>query len=293
MLYSGEASLKEKAFAKVNLALWILSKRTDGYHEILSFMHEIALYDELYFWEDEGIEVVVEGERIVEENLVSRAIANLRRFVGFDRGIKILLKKKIPMRAGLGGGSSDAAAAIRGALKLWGLTLKEEDVLRIASEIGSDVPFFMKGGFCLCSGRGEKIKRIPFVLSERLSILLVVPPYGLSTRDVYSWVIPPYSPPPETGLVIDAFKNGDWRFLKEVLRNDLERPVFERFGELKELKERLLSEGALISMLSGSGSTVFAVFEEDNLNIESFKDLSNNGFKLILTRFKGSDIYED
>ncbi len=287
MFHSAEVALKEEAFAKVNLGLWVLGKREDGYHEICSFMHEISLKDELFFWNSKDIEVFVEGENVEGENIVRRALLNLKDVLRVRRGVTVLLRKKVPLKAGLGGGSSDAAAAIKGVLKLWNISVDEELIFKVASELGSDVPFFIRGGFSFCYGRGERVKQLPFSLSEKLSVLLAIPPYGLSTREVYGWLTPPYADPFSVEPFLRAFRELDWQFLRKRLKNDLERVVFERCPDLRMLKERFLEMGAKISLMSGSGSTVFAIFDDVSFNPSDFRDFLERKFKFIVTTFKG------
>lgn len=289
MLYSSETPLKKEAFAKINLGLWVLGKREDGYHEIVTFIHEITLKDELLLWESDDISVFVKGADIEGENIVTKAIRELKRETNIVKGIRVDLIKRIPIKAGLGGGSSDAAAAIKGALDLWNMRLSEEELLRLASYIGSDVPFFIKGGFCLSFGKGEKVKKIDFSLSKALDIVLVIPKFGLETKNVYSWLNPPYSEPPNVMELIEAFRKMDWETLRRNLKNDLEKPVFERCPELKSVKEKLLNCGALFSMMSGSGSAIFGIFKKPFNSFELIKKTIGDDFKIILTGFKGEE----
>ncbi|MBC7332224.1 MAG: 4-(cytidine 5'-diphospho)-2-C-methyl-D-erythritol kinase [Synergistetes bacterium] len=279
-------SLKEEAFAKINLGLWVLGKRKDGYHEIVTFMHEIDLKDDLWMWRSETLSFLVEGMEIEHDNTVTRTVRKLQEITSFSKGAKILLTKRIPPRSGLGGGSSDAAAAIRGFLKIWNLSLDRERIFDVASQIGSDVPFFLEGGFCLSRGRGERIEKIDFSLREDFLVLLVFPGIGLLTSEVYSWMGSSYSNLPNVDKVVEAFRTDDWEFLRGYLKNDLEKPVFERYPNLRYVKEVLLSEGALISLMSGSGSTIFAIFDGSFSQIEQLKRKIGKGFSFILTRFK-------
>ncbi|MCX8128447.1 MAG: 4-(cytidine 5'-diphospho)-2-C-methyl-D-erythritol kinase [Synergistetes bacterium] len=286
MLYPSKTPLKKEAFAKINLGLWVLGKREDGYHEIITFMHEITLKDDLLIWEDNDVLISVKGAEINGDNTITKAILEVKKEINSPEGVKILLIKRIPIKAGLGGGSSDAAAAIKAFLNLKGIKLDEEKLLKLASSIGSDVPFFIKGGFCLSFGRGEKIKELNFCLDKDLDIILIIPSFGLETKKVYSWLTPPYSQPPDILKIIEAFKKRKWEFLKNNLKNDLEKPVFERYPMLRSIKEKLLEEGALLAMMSGSGSTIFGIFNRPFDKLESIKRYFGKEFKIILTQFE-------
>ena len=249
-------------------------------------MHEISLSDDIVLWMSKESDVIVVGESIKDENIVKRAISILNQSLGIEGGVKVLLKKKIPLSAGLGGGSSDAAAVIRGVLKLYNVALKERDILMLASRVGSDVPFFIKGGFSLVMGRGERIERLSFSLNTDVRVILAVPWYGLKTADVYSWFKPPYSEMPDIGLILSAFKEGNWSLLKRILRNDLEKVVFSRYPDLAEVKNIFEKKGALFSSMSGSGSTVFGIFEGKSERPDLIKTLHSRGYKVILTSFR-------
>ena len=152
----------EQAYAKVNFTLEVIRKRDDGYHDLASIIQTVGLYDELKFAESDGIEfecseVSLKGD----ENLVVKAARALRRETGFAMGARIMLRKRIPVAGGLGGGSADAAATLRGLNRLWRLNLTEQDLVGIAAKVGSDVPFLVSGGTAFVSGRGERIDRLP------------------------------------------------------------------------------------------------------------------------------------
>ena len=152
----------EQAYAKVNFTLEVIRKRDDGFHDLASIIQTVDLYDELQFTERDGIEfecseVSLNGE----ENLVVRAARALRDETGFAMGARIVLRKRIPVAGGLGGGSADAAATLRGLNRLWRLNLAEQDLVDIAAKVGSDVPFLVSGGTAFVSGRGERLDRLP------------------------------------------------------------------------------------------------------------------------------------
>ena len=152
----------ENAYAKLNLTLEVIRKRADGYHDLATILQTVDLHDTLEFSEDDGIEFECSDASIGgDDNLVVRSAELLRKVAGDGRGARISLRKRIPVAAGLGGGSADAAAALRGLNRLWELGLSENELIEIASEVGSDVPFLISGGTALTSGRGEKLERLP------------------------------------------------------------------------------------------------------------------------------------
>ncbi len=252
-------------------------------------MHEISLSDSIALWKSSGDEIIVVGDIIKDENSLNKAISVLRQKLDLKTGFRVLLEKRIPVSSGLGGGSSDAAAVLKGILNLCDISLEEDEVLNLASLVGSDVPFFIKGGFSIVGGRGESVRKLSFCLNPSWQIVLVIPPYGLSTAEVYSWFEPPYSEMPELDFIVSAFKEEDWRTLRRLLKNDLERPVFLRYPELRDVKEFLEKAGASFSSMSGSGSVIFAIFENKNVNPDLIRALEDKGYKVVLTSFRGDD----
>jgi 4-diphosphocytidyl-2-C-methyl-D-erythritol kinase len=247
--------LRCDAFAKVNRSLLVLGKRPDGYHELDTVFQSIDFADELLFEPALSFELRCGDSSVPagDENLVSRAARALERESGRTAAVRVTLTKRIPAGGGLGGGSSDAAAALRGISALLSLGLSETRLETIAASLGSDVPFFLVGGRARGTGRGERITPLPDLEEEAL--LLLLPPFPLATPVVFGALsasaltdVPAASnmPPSEPGLVPD--------------RNDLE-PVAESFRvELRDLRRSLVAAGARSARLSGSGSTVFGVF---------------------------------
>lgn len=249
-----------KAPAKINWFLHVTGKRADGYHEVRSLIQCVELYDFLTFEESDSVEVISGSSVPEKENLVYRAALALRDAAGAERGARITLTKRIPLSSGLGGGSSDAACALKGLGRLWGLDVPRQEMFRVASALGSDVPFFLDGPCAFVEGRGEKTTPAP--VKRKYALLLAKPPVGVSSGRAYS-ELGTYRKggvPPESFLC--ALNGGDFAALRGMLRNDLEEPVFARFPEIRALKERMLEAGALLSAMSGSGSTVFGVFED-------------------------------
>jgi 4-diphosphocytidyl-2-C-methyl-D-erythritol kinase len=253
--------LSVEAFAKVNRSLVVLGRRPDGYHELDTIFQTVDLTDHMDFLEgEEGereVSLTIEGGGLVvaSDNLILRAARALRERFGVARGARIHLSKKIPVGAGLGGGSSNAAATLRGLSRLWNLSVAADELQSLAAGLGSDVPFFLHGGTARGTGRGEKILPLPDAPAEAL--VLLFPPFSLSTAAVYGALSAPAltdsDPPsklrgPDSGEVAPD-------------RNDLESAAESLRGELRGLREMLGREGARRARLSGSGSTVFGVFE--------------------------------
>jgi 4-diphosphocytidyl-2-C-methyl-D-erythritol kinase len=258
-------SIRVPAFAKVNLRLDVLARRADGYHELRTIFQSISLHDTLHFEfsRKRGIELEIAGDPILatgsrRENLVWRAAEALRRHVGLPRGVHITLKKRVPVGRGLGGGSSDAAAALAGLLRLMRRRIPRERLLEIAAGLGADVPFFLFGGRALGTSRGDEIYPLP---DGRRRTLLVVSPgdIAVSTRDAYGWL--------DRGLTKNSANSRLWSFCalcwspqEDRLSNDFEKVVFRRHPRLAGIRRALLKAGAAEAALAGSGSAVFGIF---------------------------------
>ncbi len=253
--------LVQKAPAKINWFLRVRGKRPDGYHDIESLMQTISLSDDLTFEESQSISVLTEAPIAGDENLVTRAAIALKGISRTTSGARISLIKKIPIAAGLGGGSSDAAAALKGLNILWGLTLSKERLLEIALGLGSDVPFFLERPSALVGGRGEKVS--PARISRSYIILLLNPGLRVSAGWAYS-EIQEFSghDPDYAGDFLNALNEGDFDSLRKSGINDLEAPVARKYPVVEELKSKLCENGALYCAMSGSGPTVFGVFED-------------------------------
>jgi 4-diphosphocytidyl-2-C-methyl-D-erythritol kinase len=243
-----------EAFAKVNRSLVVLGLRPDGYHEIDTLFQTIDLSDGIRLEEDRSLSLSVDGIDLPEDgqNLVVRAAQALLRRAGVVRGARIRLSKKIPVGAGLGGGSADAAATLLGLNALWRLERTVDDLCPIAAMVGSDVPFFLFGGLARGTGRGERIETLPDPPDECLVLLL--PPFGMATPEVYRALDAGPGPDPlPPGAHFSAMPD----------RNDLEAAAERLRPELSSLRSALVSQGAVSARLSGSGSTVFGVFRSE------------------------------
>lgn len=253
-------AVKVKAWAKLNLTLDILGRRDDGYHELTSVMQSLALCDVLTVSVGgEGTEVrggpgVPQGE----ENLVYRAVEALRQRLGFTEGVRVVIEKRIPVAAGLGGGSADAAAALRALNWLLGLGLTAGQLLSVAASIGADVPFCLLGGTALARGKGEKLTLLP--PPPLLWLVLARPQLALATARVYAaWDKRGRPEPPASGRLLAALNSGHRARIVQALANHFEPVVFELYPEVARLRERLLAWGAEKVILCGSGPAVAAV----------------------------------
>jgi 4-diphosphocytidyl-2-C-methyl-D-erythritol kinase len=246
--------------AKVNLFLEVLAKRADGYHEIATLMVTVSLYDTLEFKEEASGDVRLQSDHpnlsTGPDNLVCRAADLLRQRRGVRRGARIRLTKRIPLAAGLAGGSSDAAATLAGLNRLWGLGLADGELAALGADLGSDVPFFFSAPAAWCTGRGEQVTAVP--LGRPLDLVLACPPAGLSTAEVYRNVRVPDRP--ETGADLhDAAAAGDVQALGQRLHNRLQAAAERLCPDVAHLRARLAALGPAGQLMSGSGTSVFAV----------------------------------
>ncbi len=256
------------AFAKINLRLDILGKRADGYHELRTIFQTLSLHDDIRLRASKqpGISLAIQGNTAlasesVQENLVYRAVDAVKRRLKLSGGVEIHLMKRIPAGGGLGGGSSDAVAAILGYLHLTKRTLPTTEMLEIAASLGADVPFFLFGGRALGVNRGDEIYPLQDV--PKMHLLVVVPSViRVPTPDAFRWVNA--KPLGLTKPAIDPkllqFCALSWSAQGNGLSNDFESPVFRRHPRLGQIKRGLLQEGASEASLAGSGSAVFGIF---------------------------------
>lgn len=252
-------SLRLEAPAKINLSLRVLRRRDDGFHEIATRMIPVSLCDTVTLEEraETGIELVCVAPGIPkdESNLAVRAAKAFEERLGRPIGLRIGLEKRIPHGAGLGGGSSDAAAVLRGANELFGAGFSVVELARIGATFGSDVPFFLYGKACDCTGRGEVVTPLRDFTWKR-SVLLLKPPFGVETPFAYRR----WKDSGELPGIEYASQKVDWGEMV----NDLERPVFEKFPVLARMKTWLREQpGVEVALMSGSGSAMFAIGKPD------------------------------
>lgn len=251
-----------ESYGKVNLALDILYKRKDGYHEIKSIMQEIDIKDRLTFREQkEGITLESNSWQMPRnsENLVYRAWEKLSQISGVKKGLHVNIEKNIPIYAGLGGGSSNGATTLKALNYLWDLKLRDQELMDIGKELGADVPFFIKGGTALAEGIGEELTSLKS-FSDKY-ILLINPGINMSTAQTYKKTRPNGDRLDIEGLV-KAIEEDNIKKVAEKLSNKLEEVAIEEYPVIEEIKESMIKEGALGALMSGSGSTVFGLFED-------------------------------
>ena len=250
--------VSEPAPAKLNPFLRVLGRRDDGFHDVETLVLPITLADGVRASPAEELSLTVAGERAGdvppgEENLVLRAARGLREACGTDRGAALVLAKRVPVAAGLGGGSADAAATLRALRDLWDCDLSDEALLDVAASVGSDVPALLVGGPVVARGLGERVE--PVELPRTWWV--VVPSSGLSTADAYAWWDEEGAGPgPDPGPLLEALRSGDLDAAAEYLFNDLEGPVAARRPEVARAREALLEAGAIGTVMCGSGPSV-------------------------------------
>lgn len=273
------AALQIRSYAKINWTLDVLFKRGDGYHELRTIYQTVSLHDRLLIGESsEAIEIVCEDPRVPcdETNLAFKAALLLREVTGTSKGARIEIEKRIPVAAGLGGGSSNAAATLLALIRLWQVEIDERELIQIAAKLGSDVPFFLTGGTALGVGRGEEVSPIEQVHCEHL--LLVNPGFAVSTRDAYEKLSRLTTSEAASIIPFALLAAKGISGLPLVARNDLEEPVLAAYPEIAEVKRRLMSLGARHALMSGSGATVFGVFDNSEMAGQAESELRAFGY---------------
>lgn len=257
--------LFEKAPAKINLSLDILGKRNDGFHEVEMIMTTVDLSDrvELYMLENNEIKVSLESRYVPndERNLAFKAASVMKNRYCITQGVHIKMVKNIPVSAGLGGGSSDAAAVLRGLNRLWKLDLSLEELAQLGLEIGTDVPFCVMNSTAFVKGRGEIIEELP--PPPPCWIVLAKPDLGISTKTVFQNVAVEKLTHPNTEEIVQALMNGDFKQLCNNLGNSLESITFDMYPEVQRMKDKMLQVGATNVMMSGSGPTVYSLVKKE------------------------------
>ena len=279
-----------KAPAKINLGLVVKGKRADGYHELETLMQMVALYDRITLVpQASGIRVMCDtpGVPTGRSNLAYRAAQALRQVAGIRKGVRIVLEKNVPTAAGLGGGSSDAAATLAGLVKLWGLRgMHRKDLMAVAATLGSDVPFFLFGPAALARGRGELLDAVP--PAPECWVVLVTPGVRVST----AWVYRNYerraagltTPPNRIRLLQLVLFNQDLGGLARHLHNDLEPVTAARYPQVRAIKTKLVEAGALGACMSGSGPTVFGLFQSREHARRAQRRMLRNGWRAVLAK---------
>ncbi|RAR40718.1 4-(cytidine 5'-diphospho)-2-C-methyl-D-erythritol kinase [Paenibacillus sp. MDMC362] len=257
----------EKAPAKINLMLDVLHKRPDGFHEVEMVMTMIDLADRLEMSEQKRDTIIITSQAgyipLDEKNLAFQAARRIKERYDVKQGVHIHLDKKIPVAAGLAGGSSDAAATLRGLNRLWGLGIPQEELLALGAELGSDVPFCVTGGTALATGRGEVLTPIPN--PPQCWVIVAKPPINVSTAEVYGRLrSEQIQRHPSAERMVEALTQGSFQQMCQSLGNVLEEVTLRMHPEVQQLKEGMLKLGADGALMSGSGPTVFGLVSKES-----------------------------
>ena len=260
--------IKETAYAKVNLSLDVTGLRPNGYHDVKMVMQTVGICDELSFEKAEnGIFLTTNSDRLNEEsqggmdNIIVKAARAIFDYVGKEYGVKITLDKHIPIAAGMAGGSTDAAATLRGLNRLFDLGLSMDTLRKIAVTIGADVPFCVEGGSMLSEGIGEILT--PLTPAKNLNLLICKPDIFVSTKEVYTRfdALTDIDHPDVDGMV-DALNTKDYDKIPGLLGNVLELVTANLYPVISDIEKAMINNGAINSIMSGSGPTVFGIFKD-------------------------------
>ncbi len=266
------------SFAKVNLHLRVLGKREDGYHDIFTVFQTVSLHDTITF-EESASEIVLECDEpnvpTDIRNLVVKAANRIRDQFRVSKGAIITIEKRIPMGGGLGGGSSNAAVALIGLTRLWRLNARVQDLEPIAADLGADVPFFLYGGTMIGEGLGTSLNEVAEFGAENM--IIVTPDVHVSTAAAYEALRAESLTNAEANRILRVCRSEAESpdFLHSALRNDFETTVFAAFPEIGRAKQKLIDLGARQVLMSGSGSSVFAIFDKEETRQTALKALDN------------------
>ena len=271
--------ITKKAHAKLNLSLDVTGKRENGYHDIKTLMVMTDLYDEMKFSKSDKLEILGDFDFDMKENFIYKAYLALRDYVAKDLPFKVEIEKNIPMAGGLAGGTSNGAGTFYALNDLYDLKIPKKDLIKLSSSLGADFTYMMTGGTKLASGIGEILEEVrPIKLDN---VLVVNPGYGVSTKEVYE-SIKIEEKRIDFDEVLQALYDLDIKRLNKVLENKMEDVVFEKHRDLLEIKNKM-REFNSASLMSGSGATIFGIFENKN-DLEDayrhFKKTYDKTFKL-------------
>lgn len=254
----------EKAPAKINLGLDALYKRKDGYHELEMLMTSVDLSDRLTFTSSSDNQLILTSDNsflpMDKRNHIYQTVMLMKERFNIQQGVQIHLEKKIPVAAGLAGGSSDAAATLRGLNKLWSLNLTLEEMAKIGAEIGSDVPYCVYGNTSFVTGRGEILDELPPI--PQCWVVLVKPKISVSTKTIFNSLSFESIQHPDINKIKTAIYQKDYELLTHSLGNVLEPVTVKRHPVVNQIKQKMLQFGADAALMSGSGPTVFALCEK-------------------------------
>lgn len=278
--------MKIKAYGKVNISLDVVGKREDGYHLLSMIMQNIDLYDEIEV-EKQECGIILECNKsyvpVDNRNLAYKAAEIFKERYDIVDGVKINIEKNIPVSAGLAGGSTDAAAVLKVMNKLFNVNATEEELMELGLKLGADIPYCIHGGTALCEGIGEIITPIkPF--RDKI-VVLVKPAFGVSTKEVYkNFNLEKVKQHPKTAEIINAIENDDLNFVASNMKNLLENVTLRKHKILIKIKEEMNACGAINSMMSGSGPTVFAFFDDMLKAQKCFEKMKKKYSDVFITR---------
>lgn len=282
--------MKINAYAKINIGLDVLARRPDGYHEVRMVMQTVGLHDEITVetCDEPGIFISSDSGKVPlgEDNLIYKAAALIMKEYSLLRGVRIKLTKNIPVAAGLAGGSTDAAATLRAIDRLYDLGLSDDRLCELGVCIGADVPYCLTGGTVLCEGIGEKMTKLD--AHPSCTVLLAKPPEGVSTAYVYKHLELDKVTHPDIDAIIDGIRANDLNAVASHTGNVLESVTIPEHPVIGRIKDIMRNNGAKASLMSGSGPTVFGLFESEDDAKKAFGELerSQTDLELIIT-----DIY--
>ena len=289
--------LNVPAFAKINWSLRVLGKRDDGFHEIDTVLQTVSLHDTITFGRsnDDAIKLWCDDRSLAVDktNLVWRAAASLRERYSITKGVKIRLEKRIPAQAGLGGGSSDAARALIALAHLWEIEVSARELMQIAESLGSDVPFFLCGGTGHATGRGNSIE--PLEDSPQKNLVVIKPNASISTAKAYGMLNRAALTSSDSKPILFRSQASDFSALIDLnaLHNDFEQVVFQLEPEIERAKVALLKSGARAAMLSGSGSAVVGIFENQDAQERAIQAIElETGWRAFPCKTVGRSHYE-
>lgn len=273
-------SIELKSRAKINLSIDVLGKREDGYHLVEMIMQTIDLYDVIKIRELSSDDIILKSNSsdipLDDNNIVYKAINLLKNKFNINKGIEIFIQKNIPIAAGMAGGSSNAAAVLVGLNKLWGLNLSELDLQKLGFKLGADVPFCISGKAALAQGVGEELSFIKG-LPKDISILICKPEIFVSTKDVYEGLdLNNIQNRPDNKKLLKDLRQENIQSLAKNMVNVLESVTSRHYREIKEIEKVMMENGALGSMMSGSGPTVFGLYKNREDALKSEKELLKN-----------------
>ncbi len=270
---------QRKAYAKVNLSLDVTGRLDNGYHLVDMIMQTVNIYDELSFERTDG-EIVLESDcgelPLDENNLIYKAIRLIQEECGVTGGLRVFLKKNIPIAAGMAGGSTDCAATLMAMDELYGLKLGTKRLMELGVKLGADVPYCILGGTARAQGIGEKLTRLPNCPTMKL--LVAKPDLNVSTKEVYTGLDALENlPHPGVDDMVCAIESGNGRAVAAGLGNVLECVTIPLHPVIREIKDRMLELGAINSLMSGSGPTVFGIYEKDEELQKAYEALAESG----------------